>query len=253
MSVTARRVAARMTTASLAAALALFGSAAVAAHPAHAGVAPRAEYAVRWSPVDGGPADFAALERVVPVGGRDSTYDVRLGTLADDVDGHRVIVRERSGRSTNDVTVKQRGADGTAVSGRRCPLRGDARRKDEVDVSFGPDGSIARIASSSCTVAGGLDDALGARAATVVVRGCRSAVLRRRSHDGLTAERWRTEAGAVVVEVSTRGPDTTAALAEFRHRVVEPLVAAGVRPMIRSKTDIAGECRIPFPDGAAAP
>jgi hypothetical protein len=58
----------------------------------------------------------------------------------------------------------------------------------------------------------------------------------------IRVEEWRLPGGAVLLEVSGSGADTSAALARFRLQVVVPLLAAGIRPSPASKTDQVSRC-----------
>jgi hypothetical protein len=71
--------------------------------------------------------------------------------------------------------------------------------------------------------------------------GCPAAVTRKDS-GRVRVEEWRLPGGAVLLEVSGGGADTSAALARFRLQVVVPLLAAGIRPAPESKTDQVSRC-----------
>lgn len=215
---------------------------------------PDAEYAIRWSPADGGPSDLRAVTGLLRIDGRTSEYDVVYRDVArpdDAPPGFVPIVRQRRRGARTDVTWKYRGRDGFPVQSAaawRCPLRGEASRKDEVDVSVLAADTESRSYSRSCSADGDLA-ASAPGAPAPLADGCSSRVTRLRARDGaLTVEEWRTSSGATFVEVSARGDDAAADLRNFRHTVAQPLLDAGIRPLDRSKTEIASPCR-PAPTG----
>ncbi|TXD95418.1 hypothetical protein FUT87_06505 [Mitsuaria sp. TWR114] len=65
-------------------------------------------------------------------------------------------------------------------------------------------------------------------------------MLRRKKGD-LTIEMW-TVKGKVVFEVSLKGKDTASDLKTFHNEIVWPLVAANVKPITESKTDLGSKC-----------
>lgn len=211
-----------------------------------------AEYAVRWSPASGGPGDVGAVMKALNLEGGDASqlrvqyYDALLPAGAPS--GTSAIVRERKRGSRIETTWKYRAAssfDPATEPTWTCPLLGKAKRKDEVDISILTGGQNKRAYSRSCTVKGtysvSLPPALqGARV------GCSSRVDRRESADGrYKVERWRLSNDQQLLEVSWGAGDSDSDRVDFQRRVVEPLVAAGVQPVDRSKTELGTQCQRP--------
>jgi hypothetical protein len=71
--------------------------------------------------------------------------------------------------------------------------------------------------------------------------GCPAAVTRNDA-GRVRVEEWRLPGGALLLEVSGSGADKSAALKRFRRQVVEPLLAAGIRPVQESKTEQGSRC-----------
>lgn len=208
-----------------------------------------AEYAIRWSPIDGGPATAAKVFETLGLQSGDSTefriryFDVKRPS--DAPGGFEPILRERSSKGQRDVTLKYRGGS-TAAPGKkkswRCPLAMESKRKDEADVTFLNEAQTRKVFSRSCTAEVAFDAAVPA-ALRAKRKGCDSRMLRWESTTReLTVEEWRLESNEVVLEVSRKGDDTKADIKLFRKQVVEPLMAAGVRPLDRSKTEIGTRC-----------
>jgi hypothetical protein len=211
-----------------------------------------AEYAVRWSPSSGGPRDVGGVMKALGLEGgevskfRIQYHDVRLPAGAPS--GAAAIARERERASKVETTWKYRGAspfDAGTEHTWMCPLLGKAQRKDEVDVSMLAGGETRRAYSRSCTVKGAYSGSLPSALQGAQV-GCSSRMERQESADGrYKVERWRLSNGQRLLEVSWSAGDTDVDLADFRRRVVEPLVSAGVQPLDRSKTELGTQCQRP--------
>ena len=209
---------------------------------------PDAEYAIRWSPKDGGPADLKRASALLGVDGKASQFTIgyfEVVGFAGGPAGFLPILRERTKGDKADTTWKYRGSDAFppgASDAWTCPLRKESKRKDEVDVSLLSDASVRRSFSRSCTAGVELKKSLPA-GLTARAKGCSSAMQRRESKDGdVTIEEWRMSNGDVLLEVSSKARDDGPALAAFRERFVKPLIAAGIRPQDRSKTEIGTQC-----------
>lgn len=108
----------------------------------------------------------------------------------------------------------------------------------EADISFLPDGKVKKVYSRSCTADAPLSVAVPATL-SAQPKGCMSTMVRYESTSGgLTVEEWRQEGGTLVIEVSIKGKDGKPARKAFKSEVVDVLVAAGVKPLDRSKTEI---------------
>ena len=223
----------------------LFGAAAAAATACAAPAAAPApvagaEYAIRWNPRDGGPATAAETLALLGLRAKHSArfsvdyYDLPAATATP---GFATILRQRidaTGHAT--VTWELRGDQ--PLSRWVCPL-GDARdAKAEVDVEFDGVDTVSRRYSYSC-----MSDDLEAASALLSARanGCPAAVTRKDA-GRVRVEEWRLPGGALLLEVSGSGADTSAALTRFRLQVVVPLLAAGIRPAQESKTDRVSRC-----------
>ncbi|MEO8936967.1 MAG: hypothetical protein ABI277_19060 [Burkholderiaceae bacterium] len=213
---------------------------------------PDAEYAIRWSPKEGGPADLDSASGLLRVDGKASNYTIgyyEITGFAGGPAGFAPILRERLKGDKADTTWKYRGAatfPPGASDAWTCPLNKESKRKDEVDVSLLSDASVKRSFSRSCTAGVELKKALPA-GLTASRKGCSSAMRRRESKDGdVTIEEWRMSNGDVLLEVSAKGRDDSQALAAFRDRFVKPLIATGIHPQDRSKTEIGTQCSASF-------
>jgi len=200
-----------------------------------------AEYAIRWNPHDGGPATAAETLALLGLRARHSArfsvdyFDLPPAAMA--TPGFATILRQRVDAAGHAaVTWKLRGDH--ALSRWVCPLRDARDVKAEVDVGFNGADTVTRRYSYSCT-----SDDLEAASALLSARanGCPATVTRKES-GRVRVEEWRLPGGAVLLEVSGTGKDTSAALARFRLQVVVPLLAAGIRPAPESKTDQVSRC-----------
>jgi hypothetical protein len=200
-----------------------------------------AEYAIRWNPRDGGPATAAETLALLGLRAKHSArfsvdyYDLPPAATAPP--GFATILRQRVDAAGHAaVTWKLRGDQ--ALSRWVCPLRDARDVKAEVDVGFDGVDTVTRRYSYSCT-----SDDLDAASSLLFARanGCPAAVTRKDAAR-VRVEEWRLPGGAVLLEVSGSGADTSAALARFRLQVVVPLLAAGIRPSPASKTDQVSRC-----------
>jgi len=211
-----------------------------------AAAGPDAEYALRWKSTEGGPATLDQAAELLGVGGPPAAYSIRYfaAKAAPNAASAVPILRERQGRKT-DVTWKYRSTAGWAdlPDGDWCPLVGRTKQKDELDVTLLEGGATRQVYSRSCTAKTGLGTALPA-ALVGAQRGCTATMTRREAADeGITIEAWKLPGEeAVILEVSRKGADSAAALAAFRDDVADKLIAAGVRPIDRSKTELGTEC-----------
>ncbi|HSW26287.1 MAG TPA: hypothetical protein VLJ62_26250 [Burkholderiaceae bacterium] len=173
-------------------------------------------------------------------------HDVHLPAAAPS--GASAIARERKRGSKVETTWKYRGAspfDAETEHTWTCPLSGKAKRKDEVDVSMLAGGETRRAHSRSCTVKGTYSGSVPP-ALQGAPAGCSSRMERQESADGrYKVERWRLSNDQQLLEVSWSAGDTESDLVDFRRRVVEPLVNAGVQPLDRSKTELGTQCQRP--------
>lgn len=226
----------------------LLAAVALAAAPV-AAKAPPAEFAVRWDPREGGPTSAEqALRLLSAKRAQTTTYEVRYYDLHLPEalpPGFGAITRKRVGAGVAEVTFKMRGQEPLpgepSLKRWRCPLGKSSERKDEVDIGFVGAGQVVRAWSRSCGVES-RDLAIEPDAAlTPRPRGCASTMTRLRAGD-LKVEAWRMADGSGLIEASRAGRDDARHLGAFEHDVLAPLLAAGIRPLSRSKSAIGGDC-----------
>ena len=213
--------------------------------PAWAG---SAEYAVRWAPKDGGPSDIEATLLTLKKDGKKlKNYQIRYFNAKRPKgapEGLEPIVRERVEAGDSVVTWKYRSQSPLPPLAKlTCPLRGEAERKSEADVSVISGKLDLRTNHSwSCTATGGVGATVPKKLAAKPI-GCSSEMTRRESADGeLKVERWSISNGAVVMEVSWTADLANTSTSLFIKDVVQPLLAAGIRPIDRTKTELGTQC-----------
>jgi hypothetical protein len=200
-----------------------------------------AEYAIRWNPRDGGPATAADTLALLKLRSKHTDkfsvdyYDLPYSATVPP--GFATILRQRvdaAGHAT--VTWKLRGDHELAAV--TCPLRDARDAKAEVDVGFGSADTVTRRYSYSCASD---DPETASSLLSAPANGC-PALVTRNDAGRVRVEEWRLPGGGVLLEVSGSGADKSAALNLFRRQVVEPLLAAGIRPVQESKTDQVSRC-----------
>lgn len=209
-----------------------------------------AEYAIRWSPTEGGLSSIQQVSSILSIEGKKSSYDIRyyeVETPQANPEGFEAILRERvKSTGESDVTFKYRGVGGFPTESEdawSCPLRNETKRKDEVDISVLADGSVRKSYSRSCVSQVGVGRAVPATI-TLTQKGCSSKMARHESRDKLlTVEEWHLSNGDIVLEVSMNGRDSDDELHVFRQNVVSKLLTAGIWPIDRSKTEIGTQCQ----------
>jgi hypothetical protein len=208
--------------------------------------ADKAEYAVRWDPSQGGPNTIDAVVAVLKErGGKPKAFVVQYFSVPQPSklpDGFAAIVRERALDGEIESTYKLRGPTQLADSARKCPLKSGSG-KSEVDISVLGSGSLKRSFSYSCSAEGSVKSTLP-RSFHAKPSGCSSNVLRVEASD-TNVESWSFPAGRKLLEVSWKGHDKSADLQSFLTRVVQPLVASGVKPLSESKTSLGSGCSEP--------
>lgn len=200
-----------------------------------------AEYAIRWDARDGGPATTEDTAALLGLGTKRTArfsvdyYELPPSSAAPP--GFATILRKRVDAAGHaSVTWKLRGD--RALDKWACPLRDARDAKAEVDVAFGGADSVLRRYSYSCT-SDTPDSAAGLLSAHA--NGCPAAVTHVDA-GRVKVEEWRLPGGTVLLEVSGSGVDTPVALEQFRRQVVAPLLAAGIRPVLQSKTETGSRC-----------
>jgi hypothetical protein len=206
-----------------------------------------AEFSIRWDPAEGGPN--SAAESLAALGlktGRHDDFVVRYFAVRQPRDApaeFKAIARERRTGSRVESTYKVRGPAPFPPSPShlwKCPLKGRAESKDEVDITWTGDALPKRAYSRSCTakadMAHALPPAYGAEP-----QGCTSK-MHRVSGRGATLELWELPSGRQVFEVSVKGEDSAGDLETFQQRIVRPLMNRGARPLKDSKTELGSAC-----------
>ena len=219
--------------------LAMAGAAA-SPGPAPAPEPKNAEYAVRWDPARGGPAN--AAETLAFLGARDvapDPYEIQYYDLSAPQGappGAAVILRRRTAADGSaEIRLKYRSS--SPLSSWACPDP-SFQSKAQVDVGFGPD-APSRVDSYSCDLSAPKPpESLGA-----VPKKCMSHMTR---HDatktvGYKVELWTLPDGSQRLEVSRTAENSVDELARFTH-LVETLVARGARPVAESKTELGSRC-----------
>lgn len=208
-----------------------------------------AEYAFRWSPDEGGPTSISSvLSELALKADKTKRLTVQYFEVPQPSgfpSGYRAIGRERWEEGEKpEAMYKLRGPEpAPSASLLKCPLKGDAESKLEVDVTLQSAGQVKRSISASCTVEDmRLPEALPM--AGVVAKGCTSKVERvkaKGSGEKLTLEHWALSSKKTYIEVSMKGPDAPEGLSAFNH-VVSKLISLGAKPIDAGKTELAGNC-----------
>ena len=208
---------------------------------AHA--ADKAEYAVRWDPAQGGPNTLDAVLIVLKEpGGKPKNSVVQYFSVPQPSklpDGFAAIVRERTLDGQVESTYKLRGPTQVPGSAQKCPLKA-GHGKNEVDISVLGPGSLKRSFSYSCSAEGTVKSTLP-RKLHAKPLGCSSDFARVEVSE-TNVESWSFPAGRKLLEVSWKGHDNSMDLQSFLTRVVQPLMASGVKPLSESKTLLGSVC-----------
>jgi len=198
------------------------------------------EYAVRWDPAQGGPADVRALLDLL--GASDEAghaYDVRYFDFpvpAGAPAGATPILRlRRADEGGAEVRLKYRTE--RPLEGRwGCPEGARFEKSEEIDVTYTAGAAPVRMYAYSCTLDATAPPAfLGATPKPCAAR------MVRYKHRGDKIEEWTLPGGGVRLEVSrstSSGPKHEAKFVEL----VDRLKARGVHPLDESKTELGSRC-----------
>jgi hypothetical protein len=223
--------------------LLLLAGALLSAAALSAGEPERAEYAVRWDPAQGGPANVRELLSLLGAPVSDGrSYEVRYFDFprpANAPPDSTPILRQRTrGDGKAEIRLKYRSAQPLAGSW-GCPDGARFKKAEELDVSFGASPEGSRIYAYSCTlVATAPPEVLSA-----TPRPCAARMVRY-EHEGDKIEEWTLPGGAVRLEVSRSAANDAQPLAKFGE-LVERLRARGVKPLEESKSDFGSRCPEP--------
>lgn len=200
----------------------------------------RAEYAVRWDPTQGGPANARELLAFLGAsGGGGHAYEVRYfdmprpeGAPA----GAATILRLRVADG-GDAEVRLKYRTEQPLEGRwGCPAGASFDKSEEVDVTFTAGAAPVRMFAYSCTLEAGAPPAfLGATPKSCAAR------MVRYKHGDDKIEEWTLPGGAVRLEVSRTTSGKPKHEAKFRE-LVDRLRARGVKPLDESKTELGSRC-----------
>jgi len=205
-----------------------------------------AEFAVRWDPSAGGPANVEAVANALgskASGGAVQTVRYfKVISSSNVMPGWEPILRERLSDEGAEVTWKMRADRPVSAALRVCPLVGRFEEKPEIDITI-PDAEGGRRISYSwsCSVEGTIDTALPP-AMRAQQQGCASTMTRRKARGGIKIEHWSLDSGMVFLEVSWFGKFAKKDHAWFTGHVVRPLLDAGMKPLSDSKTELATRC-----------
>jgi hypothetical protein len=206
-----------------------------------AGEPERVEYAVRWDPTQGGPANVRELLSLLGASDEDAhVYEVSYfdfprpaGAPPDATPILRLRTPDRHGKA--EVRLKYR-TDQALRDAWSCPDGARFKKSEQLDVVFGSSDKPARLYAYSCSAAAKAPpDSLGAAPKSCAAR------MVRYEHGGDKIEEWTLPGGAIRLEVSR----TTAAGAKHEAKfgeLVHRLRARGVKPLDESKTELGSRC-----------
>jgi len=199
----------------------------------------KAEYATRWDPAQGGPRSASEVSEALGLPAATETeYDVQYYDAPPPASAPAnavTIVRERTkAGGATQILVKFRLRRPLRASW-ICPMS-DAKRSEEVDVSFGAGGRTTRVYSYACAVkAEAPPPSLNAVPKRCALTMTRSPV------GGLKIESWALPGGRSLLEVSRSATNSETELARFQ-AIYQRLAQAGVKPTATSKTELGSRC-----------
>ena len=196
------------------------------------------EYAIRWNPRDGGPQ--TAAEVLKSLGKKPKAavnYSVRYFDLprpASAPEGTSVILRQRSkSGGKTQIRLKYRRPE-PLTSEWECPAD-EFEKSSERDVTWLGQGQKTSFSYSCSLKAESPPAELAARPKPCVAQ------MTRYEADGWKVEEWRLAGGQTLLELSRQEQDGPAGRVRFQG-LVDQLLASGVRPFDRSKTELGSEC-----------
>lgn len=200
----------------------------------------RAEYAVRWDPSQGGPANVRELLAFLGASeGGGQTYEVRyfdLSAPAGAPAGTTPILRLRIADG-GDAEVRLKYRADQPLQGRwGCPDGARFEKSEEVDVTFAAGATPVRMYAYSCT----LDAKAPPTFLGATPKSCAAHMVRYK-HGGDKIEEWTLPDGAVRLEVSRTASNGAKHEAKFG-KLVDRLRGRGVKPLDESKTEFGSRC-----------
>ena len=200
----------------------------------------RAEYAVRWDPTQGGPANARELLAFLGAsGGGGHVYEVRYFDLPRPESapaGATPILRLRAAEG-GDAEVRLKYRTEQPLEARwGCPAGASFEKSEEVDVTFAGSATPVRMYAYACTLDAPAPPAfLGA-----TPKSCAARMVRYKNGDD-KIEEWTLPGGALRLEVSRTTSGSPKHEKKFR-KLVDRLRARGVKPLDESKTELGSRC-----------
>lgn len=209
-------------------------------------VAVPTEYAIRWSPADGGPKNIAEVMQFLKFEPKKKVhvFEVRYYRAETPGDGPAnvtSIVRERLENVSPEVTWKYRSVEPLPGSAKwSCPLSSTDKAKFEADISV-MDTGVRKTFSWSCSASGAFTQLVPAEL-KVTPLGCGSQMTRSEAKGTEhRIEEWRLKNGTIILEVSWTATDDRKDQELFLNQVANPLLSK-IKPQDRSKTEIVSNC-----------
>ena len=198
-----------------------------------------AEYAIRWDVREGGPATAVELLQWLGKSAKSpERYTVRYYDLPRPLsapEGAGVILRQRAKQGgKTQIRLKYR-LEKPLSSGWECPSD-DFEKSSELDVTWLELGQKVSY-SYACT----LKEETPPPALKATPKSC-LAQMTRYEADGFKIEEWLLPDGQRLLEISRNAEDSVSKRQSFQS-LVDQLMARGVRPADRSKTELGSDCR----------
>ncbi|WP_428380949.1 hypothetical protein [Nevskia ramosa] len=212
-----------------------------------------AEYAIRWFPSKGGPANATAVAKLFAIAASkdEDKLVVRYYVVKPQAGapvGATAILRSRDKANNKkfQLMFKYRASTPFDDKSKLCPLKAgnageDLTDKGEWDVSWVASDRMESAYSYSCSLKSdhpiAIQPAFEARPRSPVIPMRRV----RYELDGeeISVEEWSLPDGRFAIEVSRMGKRTHASLKDFVHTVSEPIVGAGALLIPESMTKLA--------------
>ena len=198
-----------------------------------------AEYAIRWDAREGGPGTAIDVLQWLGKSSKSSErYTVRYYDLPrppSAPEGAGVILRQRAKQGgKTQIRLKYR-LEKPLSSGWECPSD-DFEKSSELDVTWLELGQKVSY-SYACT----LKEETPPPALKATPKPC-LAEMTRYEADGFKIEEWLLPDGQRLLEISRNAKDSLSKRQSFQS-LVDQLMARGVRPADRSKTELGSDCR----------
>ena len=209
------------------------------------------EFSVKWNPIDGGPKSAKKAAELLNLAYDDpDNYFVQYYSFDGSKKGPKGakgILRHRiKNQKKEELTIKYRSDKPFELESWACPMSGtDGTIKYEIDTSLLADQKQSQAYSLSCD----LEDSTAINTELTKQRAEKldCPVWMVRSKIGaFKAEEWHI-CSDFFIEISSSkkldGDDFQEALKSFQTKIVDVLTHEGAKPLSRSKTDAASDCR----------